>query len=35
MTYNLSDYNFTLPEHLIAQQLASPADSCRLMVVDQ
>lgn len=35
MTYNLSDYNYHLPEHLIAQQLASPADSCRLMVVDQ
>lgn len=35
MTHKLSDYNYHLPEHLIAQQLASPADSCRLMVVDQ
>ncbi len=35
MTYNLSDYNYYLPERLIAQQLASPADSCRLMVVDE
>ncbi len=35
MTYNLSDYSYHLPENLIAQQLVSPADSCRLMVVDQ
>lgn len=35
MTHKLSDYNYHLPENLIAQSLASPADSCRLMVVDQ
>jgi S-adenosylmethionine:tRNA ribosyltransferase-isomerase len=35
MTFDLQSYNYHLPEHLIAQQLASPADSCRLMVVDQ
>ncbi len=30
--YNLEAYNFTLPEELIGQDLASPPDSCRLLV---
>lgn len=34
MTYNLSDYNYYLPENLIAQQLAHPADSAHMMVID-
>jgi S-adenosylmethionine:tRNA-ribosyltransferase-isomerase (queuine synthetase) len=30
--YNLAAYNFDLPEELIGQHLASPPDSCRLLV---
>lgn len=29
----LADFNYPLPKHLIAQELARPRDSCRLMVV--
>ena len=31
----LEDYDYTLPEHLIAQTLASPPESCRLLVYEQ
>lgn len=31
----LSSYNFTLPESQIANQLATPPDSCKLMVYDR
>lgn len=31
----LSDYDYTLPDHLIAQKLADPADRCRLLVYNQ
>lgn len=30
---NLTDYNFELPEELIAQKLASPRDSAKLLVI--
>jgi len=32
---SLSDYDYSLPTHLIAQRLASPADSCKFLVYDQ
>jgi S-adenosylmethionine:tRNA ribosyltransferase-isomerase len=32
--YHLSDYDYTLPEHLIAQYPTQPADHARLLVVD-
>jgi len=34
MTYQLQDYDFILPENLIAQQLAHPADSARMMMIN-
>ncbi len=33
--YNLIDYDFDLPEELIAQHPVQPRDSCRLMVIDR
>lgn len=33
--YNLKTYNFDLPQNLIAQKPASPADSCKLLVLDK
>ncbi|MDD5341668.1 MAG: tRNA preQ1(34) S-adenosylmethionine ribosyltransferase-isomerase QueA [Patescibacteria group bacterium] len=33
--YNLENYNFNLPEELIAQKPASPPDTCRFMVLDR
>ncbi len=33
--YDLTDYDYDLPESLIAQYPAQPRDSCRLMVVDR
>ena len=32
MSYTLSDYDYTLPPELIAQQPATPRDSARLLV---
>jgi len=32
--YKTSDFDFDLPEHLIAQDLAVPRDSCKLLVYD-
>ncbi len=34
MTLDLADYDFSLPEELVAKTPASPRDSARLMVVD-
>ena len=31
----LQDFDFNLPQNLIAQEQASPRDACRLMVVDR
>lgn len=33
--YQLSDYNYDLPEELIAQSASSPADSCKFLVYDK
>ncbi|MBN1325592.1 tRNA preQ1(34) S-adenosylmethionine ribosyltransferase-isomerase QueA [Candidatus Falkowbacteria bacterium] len=33
--FNLENYNFDLPKELIAQKPVSPADTCRLMVLDR
>jgi len=33
--FNLKTYNFNLPNELIAQQPAEPADTCRLLVLDR
>lgn len=30
--YTLSDYDYILPEELIAQSAAQPADSCKFLV---
>ncbi|MDZ7772784.1 MAG: tRNA preQ1(34) S-adenosylmethionine ribosyltransferase-isomerase QueA [Balneolaceae bacterium] len=35
MPYNLSDFNYELPEELIAQQPSSPRDHARLLVYDR
>jgi S-adenosylmethionine:tRNA ribosyltransferase-isomerase len=35
MTYSLDDFDFELPENLIAQTPASPRDSARLLVYDR
>lgn len=32
--YHLSDYDYTLPDHLIAQHPAQPADHARLLIAD-
>jgi len=32
---NINQYNFKLPQDLIAQQPAKPADSCQLLVIDK
>ncbi len=33
--FNVSRYNFQIPKSLIAQELAIPRDSCRLLVLDR
>jgi S-adenosylmethionine:tRNA ribosyltransferase-isomerase len=33
--HSLDDYDYILPEHLIAQTLASPPESCRLLGYDK
>jgi len=33
--FNISQYNFQIPKSLIAQEPASPRDSCRLLVVNR
>lgn len=35
MHFSLSDYDYTLPPELIAQEAAHPADSARMMVIDR
>lgn len=35
MVLKLSDYDYYLPEELIAQEPAEPRDSSKLMVVDR
>ncbi len=34
LNMKLSDFNFTLPENLIAQEPTSPRDHCRLMILE-
>lgn len=33
--HSLEDYDYTLPEHLIAQTLAQPPESCRMLVYEK
>lgn len=33
--FQLTDYEFTLPEHLIAETACHPAHNARLMVIDR
>lgn len=35
MSYTTADFDYSLPDHLIAQHPAFPRDSCRLMVIDR
>ena len=33
--YSLQDYNYTLPDSLIAQTPADPPESCKLLIYDK